>query len=180
MHTKVVHRAARLLADRFSLAALRFNFRGVGTSAGEFDDGRGETDDVVAAYEFLRSRQPAGSAVLSGFSFGSTCALRAARITQPDALLLIGLPVDLFREDEGWGLEGVKVVWVHGEEDQFGTGASAAALAERLGWTLRRIPRCDHFFTGRLDAFEDASVELLAGAGIPVTSGKEADDDEDA
>src|SRR5512143_2735680 len=56
MHTKVVHRAARLLADAFSLASLRFNFRGVGASAGAYTGGPGETEDLVAAASWLRER----------------------------------------------------------------------------------------------------------------------------
>src|SRR5512143_1533490 len=83
MHTKVVHRAARLLADRFHLAAFRFNFRGVGASAGVYDDGRGETDDLVAAVRFARERYPDGPLVLAGFSFGSLCAARAAVAVDP-------------------------------------------------------------------------------------------------
>ena len=76
MHTKVVHRTAKLLSDRFHLATLRFNFRGVGASEGIYDDGRGETDDLVAAVRFVREKQPSGPLVLAGFSFGS--ALRGA------------------------------------------------------------------------------------------------------
>src|SRR5512140_1003066 len=58
MHTKVVHRAARLLSQRFSLETLRFNFRGVGASAGAYDGGAGEAEDLVAAAGWLRARRP--------------------------------------------------------------------------------------------------------------------------
>src|SRR5438309_972241 len=95
MHTKVVHRAARLLADRLGFAALRFNFRGVGTSAGTHDEGRGEVEDVIAAARWLRQRQSAGPLVVGGFSFGSVTALRASAALSPDALLLIGFPTTL-------------------------------------------------------------------------------------
>src|SRR5262245_40813400 len=94
MHTKVVHRAAKLLSDRFGLAALRFNFRGVGASEGTHDDGRGEVDDVLAAVRWARERTPQGPLVTGGFSFGSVAALRAASRMPPDVLLLVGLPVD--------------------------------------------------------------------------------------
>jgi uncharacterized protein len=93
MQTKVVHRAARLLADRFSLATLRFNFRGVGTSEGTHDHGRGEVEDLVAAVRFARDAYPEGPLVVAGFSFGSTCALEASHVVRPDLLWLIGLPL---------------------------------------------------------------------------------------
>ena len=83
----------RLLSERFSLAALRFNFRGVGASAGAYDGGAGETEDLVAAAAWLRARQPDGPFVLSGFSFGSLCALRPPA-PAPRVLLLIGVPID--------------------------------------------------------------------------------------
>ncbi len=54
MHTKVVHAAAKLLADRLGLLTVRFNFRGVGASAGAHDEGRGEVDDV---FHLLRSSE---------------------------------------------------------------------------------------------------------------------------
>ena len=90
MHTKVVHRAARLLSERFQLEALRFNFRGVGASAGEYDGGVGETEDVVAAAAWLRARRPDGPFVLAGFSFGSLCALR--KLSFLLTLLLMQIP----------------------------------------------------------------------------------------
>jgi alpha/beta superfamily hydrolase len=164
MHTKVVHRAARLLSDRFSLAALRFNFRGVGVSEGSHDHGNGEVDDLVAAVGFARAAYPDGPLVVAGFSFGSVCALEASHVVRPDLLWLIGLP--LLRWDrrgaEAGGL--YPVVWVQGEDDEFGSGDMARATAERFGWPLSVIPGADHFFTGRLDSFEEQSALAIREA----------------
>ncbi len=166
MHTKVVHRTARLLADRFGLAALRFNFRGVGASEGRYDDGRGETDDVVSAVRFVRARFGSGPLVLAGFSFGSLCAARAAAAVEPDLLLLVGVPLDRWPEGEARALEGRNVAWVQGEADQFGAGGLAAETAARLGLKAAVVPGSDHFFTGRLDAFERATAALVAASGV--------------
>jgi uncharacterized protein len=161
MHTKVVHRTARFLSNRFSLAALRFNFRGVGASAGEYDGGAGETEDLVAAAAWLRTRQPGGPFVLSGFSFGSLCALRAAERLVPDVLLLIGVPID---SDEPAGAVAPRthVAWIHGGDDEFGSAARAREIAAARGWTFLLIPGADHFFTGLLDEFERAAGDALA------------------
>jgi alpha/beta superfamily hydrolase len=163
MHTKVVHRAAKLLSGRFSLAALRFNFRGVGASGGAYDEGRGETDDVVAAGNWLRARQPGGPFVVSGFSFGSLCALHAAARLAPDVLFLIGLPVDRW-DGAAPAAQPWRVVWVQGEEDEFSPPAKARAIAEARGWTFLSVPGADHFFAGKLDAFERTAGGALQTA----------------
>ena len=162
MHTKVVHRAARLLADRFGLAALRFNFRGVGASAGSHDGGPGEVDDLVAAARRLRQLQPAGPLVLSGFSFGSLRAIEASALLRPDLLLLLGVPLLRWDRSGVDGIAGIPVAWVQGEEDEFGGGELARATASRLGWELQVVPGADHFFTERLEAFEEAVAEGVA------------------
>ncbi len=166
MHTKVVHRAARLLADRFHLASLRFNFRGVGASEGTYGEGRGETEDLVAAVRSMRERYPDGPLVLAGFSFGSLCAARAATVVSPDAILLIGVPFDRWPLEETRALEGRNVAWVQGESDPFGSGQFAVETAARHGFRVAVVPGADHFFTGRLDGFEKAAVGLLAAAGL--------------
>jgi alpha/beta superfamily hydrolase len=160
MHTKVVHRAARILSDRFSLAALRFNFRGVGASAGSYDEGRGETDDVVAAGAWLRRRQPGGPFVVSGFSFGSLCALQAAPRLRPDVLFLIGLPVDRW-DGAAPATPAWRVVWVQGDEDEFSPPAKARAIALARGWTFLSVPGADHFFAGKLSEFEKTAGDAL-------------------
>src|SRR5664279_6122781 len=145
MHTKVVHRAARFLSRRFSLEALRFNFRGVGASAGAHDGGVGETEDLVAAAGWLRARRPEGPFVLSGFSFGSLCALRAAERVLPDVLLLIGVPID--RWDAAVAVPPVsRVLWIQGGSDEFSAPAAAREIAAARGWTFLAVPGADHFF----------------------------------
>lgn len=163
MHTKVVHRTARLLSSRFRLETLRFNFRGVGASEGVHDDGRGEVLDLVAAGRFVRERKPDGAFVVGGFSFGSLCALGASAALSPDVLLLIGVPLLRWDRSGVEALRGTPVVWVQGDEDEFGGGELARATAVRFGWELALVAGADHFFTGRLDAFEAALAERLAG-----------------
>jgi alpha/beta superfamily hydrolase len=163
MHTKVVHRTAKLLSGRFSLAALRFNFRGVGGSAGAWDEGRGEADDLVAAAEWIRARQPAGPFVVGGFSFGSLCALRAAPRLKPDVLLLIGLPVDRW-DGAAPAAQPWRVVWIQGDEDEFSPPAKARVIASNRGWTFLSVPGADHFFTGKLDEFERTAGDAVAQA----------------
>lgn len=161
MHTKVVHRAAKLLCDRFSLAALRFNFRGVGASHGVHDEGRGEVGDVLAAAAWVRGEVPRGPFVLGGFSFGSVAALEAAVSLAPEVLLLVGLPLRRWTAP-GLAPYGGRVVWVQGSEDEFADPGSARVLAERWGWDLRVVPGADHFFAGRLDDFEREAGDGVA------------------
>jgi alpha/beta superfamily hydrolase len=163
MHTKVVHRAARLLADAFGLATLRFNFRGVGASAGSYDGGPGETEDLAVAARWIRERYPSPPFVLAGFSFGSICALHAASRLAPDVLFLIGVPIGAVPALPAVPA-GTRVFWIHGGEDAYGAVAGARRLAAGRGWDLGVVPGADHFFTGRLPAFEAAALRGLARA----------------
>jgi len=93
MHNKVVHRVASTLHG-LGAAVLRFNFRGVGASAGGHDRGEGELEDARAALEFMRGRYPGARRWVAGFSFGSWVASRLAA-TEADAerLVMIAPPV---------------------------------------------------------------------------------------
>ena len=93
MHFKVVFRAAKALQSA-GLAALRFNFRGVGRSEGAHDHGAGEQEDARAALFELQDRFPGLPLVLGGFSFGSVVALRvAARDPRVRAVFALGYPL---------------------------------------------------------------------------------------
>src|ERR1041384_3735458 len=74
MHTKAVYQGAKALA-RTGCAVLRFNFRGVGRSAGTWDEGRGERDDFKAAVDFMAAKYPGTELWAAGFSFGAYVAL---------------------------------------------------------------------------------------------------------
>ena len=89
MHNKVVYRTARGML-RAGAAVLRFNYRGVGNSAGRYDQGEGELDDARSALRWLEARHPQARLWLAGFSFGSWVAARlAASETAIERVVLI-------------------------------------------------------------------------------------------
>jgi len=157
MHFKVVFRAARAL-QQAGVAALRFNFRGVGRSEGVHDDGRGEQDDVRAALDETARRFPGLPLVAGGFSFGSHMALRAGcgdgRVR---ALFALGFPIAMVPDTSFLGSCGQPRLFVQGELDQFGSGAQIKDLVDRLPEprSLVVVPAADHFFTGHLDALQE-------------------------
>ena len=92
LHNKVVTMTARALSE-LGLAAVRFNFRGVGQSEGQFDEGRGETLDLLAVADWLSKVRPGDALWLGGFSFGSWVALKAARQLPVKQMISIAPPV---------------------------------------------------------------------------------------
>ncbi len=94
LHNKVVTMAARALSE-LGIAAVRFNFRGVGQSEGTFDNGRGEVLDLLAVAAWVRKVRPDDALWLAGFSFGSWVALQAARQLPVKQMISIAPPVGL-------------------------------------------------------------------------------------
>lgn len=160
MHTKAVYRAAQGFLDA-GLVTLRFNFRGVGTSTGSFDDGVGEQDDARAALDWVEAEYPHLPIVLGGFSFGSMVALSVGvDDSRVSALLGLGLPVDL---DERYDYSfladaGKPILVVQGENDEFGSGDQVADALAPLGShiSLVRVAGSDHYFAGGLDELRGA------------------------
>jgi len=160
MHTKAVYRTAQALNDA-GLVALRFNFRGVGSSTGSYDGGVGELDDVRAALDWLEERYRGVPLIVGGFSFGSKVGLAVgAEEERVAGLVGLGLPVD---RDEGYdygflAAADKPVLVVQGENDEFGSGERVAEVVARLGShvTLVRVPGSDHYFTDRLDELRAA------------------------
>lgn len=160
MHTKAVYRAAQALNDA-GLAALRFNFRGVGASTGSYEEGVGEQDDVRAALDWLEEGYPGLPIIAGGFSFGSMVGLSVgAEDEGVVGLVGLGLPVDRGEHyDFGFlATAGKPVLVVQGENDEFGSGERVAAVISGLGShvTLVRVPGSDHYFTDRLDELRSA------------------------
>jgi alpha/beta superfamily hydrolase len=158
MHFKVVFRVAKALQSA-GLAALRFNFRGVGRSEGTHDYGEGEQEDARAALFELQDRLPGLPLVLGGFSFGSVVALRvAARDARVAAALALGYPIALEADRAHLAAITVPRLFVQGELDRFGPGDSLRAMAEALPppREVVVVPGADHFFDGHLDALQGA------------------------
>jgi alpha/beta superfamily hydrolase len=158
MHFKVVFRAAKALQTH-GLAALRFNFRGVGRSEGAHDDGRGEQDDVRAALDEVERRFSGLPIVLGGFSFGSSMALQVGvKDPRARALFALGFPLRLV-EDLSF-LEDCRKprLFVQGSDDAFGSAERLQGLVARLPepHSAVVIPGSDHFFSGQLDKLQEA------------------------
>jgi alpha/beta superfamily hydrolase len=161
MHFKVVFRAAKALQSA-GLAALRFNFRGVGRSEGAHDHGAGEQEDARAALFELERRFPRLPLVVGGFSFGSVVALRvAARDSRVRAAFALGYPLSLEPDASHLALITAPRLFVQGENDAFGPGEALRALAEPLPppREVVVVPGADHFFEGRLDALQGAIAD---------------------
>ncbi len=175
MHTKAVYRAAQALNEA-GLVALRFNFRGVGTSTGSHDEGIGERDDARAALDWLEAEYPELPIVMGGFSFGSMVGLSVGSEEDRVAGLLgMGLPVEMDRYDYSYLAKADKpVLVVQGERDEFGRGEVVAAALADLGpmITLVRVPDADHYFTGHLEELKAAVRGYYAsGPGAKLLAG---------
>jgi alpha/beta superfamily hydrolase len=145
LDNKVVQTLAKTFAA-LGYASVRFNFRGVGQSEGQFDDGIGETDDALAALAAAKLEFGELPVALAGFSFGSYVQTRVAHAITAERLVLIGpavkrFPIEVVPPD---------TIVIHGEEDD------VVALADVLAWARPQqlpvmvFPGCGHFFHGRL------------------------------
>ena len=150
MHNKVVTQCARALTES-GLAVVRFNFRGVGASAGAFDNGRGEVLDFLAVAEWAMKQRPGDELWLAGFSFGSWVALLAARQLPVKQMISIAPP--LGRRDFA-GVLPPPCPWllVQGEADEVVSAPAVFEWAEKLdpAPTIVRLPDTGHFFHRRL------------------------------
>ena len=164
MHNKVVYRIAKAFYDS-GFAALRFNFRGTGKSAGAHDQGRGEQDDLRAAIQFIEQKYPAAELWLAGFSFGALVTLRTGCAdTHPRALVFAGLPVSKYPFAELASCSKPKL-FVQGAQDEFGAVQDLERLVATLEGEhqLRVIESADHFFEGKLDELYTAVSEFIQG-----------------
>ncbi len=146
LDNKVVQTLAKTFYS-LGLAAVRFNFRGVGESGGSFDEGVGETEDALAALGHARSALgPELPVVLAGFSFGSFVQTRVARRIDAQRLVLVGPAVRRFAVEQ----VPADTIVIHGEQDEI------VPLSDVLDWARPQqlpivvFPGCGHFFHGRL------------------------------
>jgi len=159
MDSPVVMEISRACAAA-GLAALRFNFRGVGSSSGAWDDGRGEQDDVRAALDHLQARLPApGRLALAGYSFGAMMAAAVAGAGRPLAgLALVAPPLGMrpWQPPTTLAVAG-PLLLVAGDADQYCPASALTALGQALSRpTVTILDGVDHFFFGGLDRLASA------------------------
>jgi alpha/beta superfamily hydrolase len=162
MHTKVVFQAAKALT-RIGCVVLRFNFRGVGRSAGAWDNGRGEIDDYRAAVDFLSGRYPDLEMWAAGFSFGSYIAMTSgADDDRVCALIGIAPPVNRY-EYASVKLSTKPKFIVHGESDELIPLKAVREFYARLQDPKEfvEIDRANHLFDGQASEVGDALEDLL-------------------
>jgi alpha/beta superfamily hydrolase len=150
MQNKVVHTLARACQDQ-GVATVRFNFRGVGASAGVHDDGVGESEDAAAVADWARETTGAARLWSLGFSFGGFVAYRLATMRDASALVTVAPPVQRFDFTK---LPVPACPWyvAQGDRDELVNHESV------LAWTrtaspppeVHILPGAEHFFHGRL------------------------------
>ena len=170
MHNKVAFRAAVALNDA-GLTTLRVNFRGVGQSTGQHDEGRGEQDDARAGLDYLSQSYPGLRIALCGFSFGARVGLDVG-IHDPRVAYLVGIGTPLEKYDFSFLAACRKpLLLVHGEHDEFGDIERLRELVidleqQSVPVKLLVVPGAGHFFENSLDelkrAITDWTTEQLA------------------
>ncbi|MDD3884484.1 MAG: alpha/beta fold hydrolase [Gallionella sp.] len=163
MDNKVAFTLARLFAD-LGCATLRFNFRGVGKSEGEFSHGEGETEDLLAVVHYAHEQFGEDlPLVLAGFSFGAYVASRAAQTLRPQHLVLAGASVK--RAGMPAAVAPDTLV-IHGEHDD------VVPLTELLEWARPQhlpvvvLPGAEHFFHGRLTQLREIVLHHFRGVDL--------------
>jgi alpha/beta superfamily hydrolase len=163
MNNNVVYRLAKALVDG-GVAALRFNFRGVGASTGTHAHGVGEEEDARAALDWLHAWRSDLPLWMAGFSFGARVGLSVgAADPRVGKLLGVGLALRMF--DYGFlaSCSKPKAV-IQAADDEYGGRAEIEAAVDAMSEPKRLwvVDSASHLFPGRLDAFEAAAREAVA------------------
>ncbi|MFM8844485.1 MAG: alpha/beta hydrolase [Gammaproteobacteria bacterium] len=164
MTNKVIHTVAKTFLAAGAVV-IRFNFRGVGASAGVHDDGRGEVDDVIALAKWARERWPDLPLWLGGFSFGAWIALRAP--VSPALLVTVAPPVGRWDFSK---ISPPQCPWlvIQGDRDDLVDANAVEQWVRASGASsLVRLPEADHFFHARLHELRDAVAAFVASSTQP-------------
>lgn len=162
MHNKVVHSLARA-GHALGLATLRFNYRGVGESEGEYAEGIGETEDLLTLIDWLDDHFHAAPIWLAGFSFGAYVAIRASSQRNIKQLITVAPAVNLLRFE---GLEMPSCPWLllQGTEDEIVPIEKVREWLDKLATPPKVVyfEGVGHFFHGQLVRLRQTVVEQLS------------------
>jgi len=161
MENKVVTSIARALRDA-GMPTVRFNFRGVGGSAGAYDDGNGETDDAVAVAHWCARRWPLGEPTVAGFSFGAYVGWRLSQQRRCKRLITVAPPVQRFDFTHADAPECPWLV-IQGDADEVVDPQGVFSWVGTFDPQPRMIvmPGVGHFFHGRLLELRESIAEAI-------------------
>ena len=161
MDNKVVQTLARAFVQ-CGWIALRFNFRGIGATAGVHDEGRGETDDML---QVIATQAPQGALALAGFSFGSFVASRALRSLweqrSVEKIVLVGTAAARFDVATLPPESHDRTLVVHGEQDDTVPLLAVLDWARPQSLPVTVVPGGTHFFHGQLPLLKNLVVRHL-------------------
>ena len=165
MDNKVVQTIARAFVQ-CGWTAVRFNFRGVGSSEGTFDEGRGEALDLQAV---VREVAPAGPIALAGFSFGAFVTVQALQALWSErevrALVLVGTAASRFQVPALPPDSHERTLVIHGEKDDTVPLPAALDWARPQSLPMTVVPGVEHFFHGQLPLLKTLVVRHLRSLG---------------
>lgn len=164
MHTKCVYHASKAL-NEVGVVTLRFNFRGVGSSTGEYDQGLGEREDLRTVIDYLGNQYDQLPLILVGHSFGSYIALTVASEEEPAACVGMGLPLGMY--DYGFVRElDFPTLIVQGTQDSFTPAEEVRQFLENASEnvTVKSIAGSGHLFDGHHDRLR-ATLQDYFSAG---------------
>jgi uncharacterized protein len=162
MQNKVVHTLARAM-QQAGAPTVRFNFRGVGSSAGHYDAGVGELEDALAACAWARAHWRCEALWLAGFSFGAAVSLEAAATASPAALVTVAPPVGRIIVAP---VAPPSCPWlvVQGDRDELVDVVTVRRWVAEFAVPPRllEVPGAEHFFHGRLGELRGAVLAFLS------------------
>lgn len=169
MDNKVVHTLHRVFRDR-GHNTVRFNFRGVGNSSGNYDNGVGESQDLIAVIHFIQQHFPGIQIVLAGFSFGSYISLNVSQTENPVLLVSVAVPVERFYFND---IHVTKIPWIVIQP----LNDEVIDPQMTIDWyhqnahknsRLIEVPDCSHFFHGKLVELKTLLVNTLDAMELAV------------
>ncbi len=168
MNNKVVYNLYKTLASN-DFTVLRMNFRGVGRSQGQFDNGVGEMTDAATALDWLQLKNPLSSVnVIAGFSFGAWVAMQLImRRPEINSFIAISPPVNKY-DFSFLSPCPIPGLIVQGDQDSIVSEASVLGLAQKLSKQkhikvdYKTIQGADHFFRNKIDELNQTVRDYIS------------------
>ena len=167
MNNKIVYSMYQIFI-KHGFSSLRFNFRGVGRSQGQFDNGQGELSDAASALDWMQSQNPnTSSCWIAGFSFGAWVAMQLMmRRPEIQGFISVAPPASMYDFSFLAPCPASGMI-IHGNKDEIIPQSSVDKLAQKLqkqkNITIdyRTIKGSDHFFNNHLDTLNGHIKEYL-------------------